>query len=277
VSQDRSPAFQFYPRDFLSDANVIAMSMQERGVYITLLCNCWNEGTLPADTDRLARLCGLPISAFRKFWPAVEVCFSPADDVSRLIHKRLEREREKQELYRRRQSDKGKASGISRRATGCEPDTNRGSTVVQPETNRGSTAVEPRPVEPDTKSSSAICNLQSASAEKTVPPTPDARSNRPIFRGQRFAVFEWMLDDLRRMLGEHADTFDLHAWFFDLDAKAAASGLVVPQRDGGKWLQESTMAEAIRRGLPVAAPAKIGKTAGNMAAAARFVARGRES
>ena len=105
----------------------------------------------------------------------------------------------------------------------------------------------------------------------------DHRSKRPIFKGQRFVVFEWMLDDLSRMLGVHANDFDLHAWFFDLDAKAVEAGIVVPQRDGGKWLQEQTQAEAIRRGLPIAAQASHNpKTAGNLAAAARFVARGQK-
>jgi hypothetical protein len=36
----KSPAFQFYPKDFLTDENVRVMSLQERGAYITLLCLC---------------------------------------------------------------------------------------------------------------------------------------------------------------------------------------------------------------------------------------------
>ena len=39
----KAPAFQFYPKDFLADANVMAMNMEERGCHITLLCACWNE------------------------------------------------------------------------------------------------------------------------------------------------------------------------------------------------------------------------------------------
>ena len=103
----------------------------------------------------------------------------------------------------------------------------------------------------------------------------DARSKRPIFRGQRLTVFEWMFDDLRRMLGKHTEDFDLHAWFYTLDAQAVASDVLIPQRDGGKWLQERTMEEAMRRGLPLAVTGSHNpKTAGNLAAAARFVARG---
>ena len=100
----RSPAFQFYPKDFLSDENVRVMSLQERGVYITLLCLCWIQGSLPAGVERLAKLCGVPVNAMRKLWPAILPCFRDGDP-DRLIHPRLEREREKQAHYKRRQSD----------------------------------------------------------------------------------------------------------------------------------------------------------------------------
>jgi hypothetical protein len=128
-------------------------------------------------------------------------------------------------------------------------------------------------------SSSAISSLQSPdSRQKTAAGVVvDARSKRPIFRGQRVVVFEWMLDDLSRMLGPHADSFDLHAWFYDLDAGVVAENTLVPQRDGGKWLQGRTMEEAVRRGLPLAAGQTHNpKTAGNVAQAAQFVARGQQ-
>lgn len=103
---------------------------------------------------------------------------------------------------------------------------------------------------------------------------PTARSKRPIFKGQRFTVFEWQLDDLSRMLGAHVEAFDLHAWFFDLDAQVHRTGEVIPQRDGGAWLQARTLAEATRRGLPVAiATTHSSKTAGNLAALQRFAER----
>lgn len=78
----------------------------------------------------------------------------------------------------------------------------------------------------------------------------DHRSKRPIFKGQRLTVFEWMLDDIYRELGKSAaDSLDCHEWFFTLDGQMAQSGERVPQRDGGKWLLERTVEEAQRRGL----------------------------
>lgn len=112
------------------------------------------------------------------------------------------------------------------------------------------------------------------------PPVPDpaeARSKRPIFKGSRLVVFEWQFDDLRRMLGPHFDAFDVHEWFYTLDRQIDTQGLVMPPRDGGKWLQSQTEAEARRRGLPIAEAALMvpPKTAGNLAALERFAARRR--
>lgn len=103
----------------------------------------------------------------------------------------------------------------------------------------------------------------------------NARGKRPVFRSERFVVFDWMLDDLRRLLGPHAESFGLDEWFFELADRATAEGVMVPQRDGGQWLQEQTLKEAMRRGLTVSATSTNNpKTSGNLAAAARFVARG---
>lgn len=149
---DKAPAFQFYVKDWLSDERVQLMSLTEKGAYIDLICFCWNEGSLPLETDRLARLLNLPLPRFTKLWEnsSLRQCFYVGED-GRLHHKRLDEEREKQDTFRRRQSDKGKASAAA-----------RGSTAVQPNGNRGSTAVQPRPVQPEGNSSSAICNLQTA-------------------------------------------------------------------------------------------------------------------
>ena len=38
----KSPAFQFYAKEFLSDANQAGMSLQETGAYIRLICFEWN-------------------------------------------------------------------------------------------------------------------------------------------------------------------------------------------------------------------------------------------
>ncbi len=75
---------------------------------------------------------------------------------------------------------------------------------------------------------------------------------RPLFTGQRLVVFTWQLDNLARMLGQHAEGFDLHAWCFAADALLVQSPLV--SDDWWPWFQGETYREAIRRGLPVCQP-----------------------
>lgn len=129
------------------------MSLPAAGAYWRLCCHCWLAGSLPTDMRQLARLAGATNRQMNELWPSIGPCFVERDGA--LIHKRLEREREKQETYRRRQSDKGKASAAMRAtlATGL-------ATEPQPDVNHGSTTVQPEP-QPKPNSSSPISDLQS--------------------------------------------------------------------------------------------------------------------
>jgi uncharacterized protein YdaU (DUF1376 family) len=122
---DKSPAFQFYPKDFLTDERVVLMSNTEVGIYVRLLCFCWLEGTLPLETQALARMARMPIKQFTRLWEnsIVKTCFKLSDEDGRLHHKRLDEERDKQRTYNKGQSESGKRGaearwgGDERRAT----------------------------------------------------------------------------------------------------------------------------------------------------------------
>lgn len=238
MPQDKAPAFQFYPKDFLTDERVGLMSHTERGIYVTLLCLCWLEESLPADLSQLARLVNVKAGQFERLWSGgtLPACFMEVD--GRLRHPRLDFERDKQDAYRRRQSDRGKASGVVR------SETNRRSTAS------GSTSVQPEAVQPEANSSSPICNLQSPVSD--LQKKSGGGSKRPIYTSDRFAVFEWQLDELGRVLGPHLNDFDLHAFFDDLSQKSRADGLVIPKEKLWEWLQSQVLSEARRRGLPIA-------------------------
>lgn len=90
-----------------------------------------------------------------------------------------------------------------------------------------------------------------------------ARSKRPFFKGQKLVVFEWMVEDAMRILGNCTDYFDLHAWFFNLDARMLASNLVQPDDDRGIWFRSEVVAEAQRRGLPIAVAAPVSTAPSN--------------
>ena len=87
------PAFQFYATDFLSDAPVIAMSLEERGAYITLLCIAWTEQGIPDDHKKLAKVLRVSKRRFEDIWESMEVCWE-ANGYGRLVNPRQEAIRE---------------------------------------------------------------------------------------------------------------------------------------------------------------------------------------
>jgi hypothetical protein len=136
---------------------------------------------------------------------------------------------ERQRLLKEARSSAGKSGAKARWQTD-------GKSIA---TGNGTTIAPSRPI-------------PSLKREEAAPLT-DGRSKRPIFTGQRFTVFEWQLDGLCRLLGPSMEAFDLHSFFFDLDARAVKTVQIIPQRDGGAWLSAQVLAEAKRRGLTVAA------------------------
>lgn len=112
MSKEASPSFQFFPKDFLADENVALMTMAERGVYITLLCFCWTEGSVPSSIQSIARLCSMSSGSIKKMWPTIQRCFVETDN--RFRHKRLDAEREKQAAWRNKLAESGRKGGLSR-------------------------------------------------------------------------------------------------------------------------------------------------------------------
>jgi hypothetical protein len=100
-----SPAFRFYPADYLADEKVQAMSIEGEGCYIRLMSYCWREGSIPDDRSALAKLCkGYDGPGLDE---AIS-CFESATKIrknsklkGRLIHKRLDAEKANQKKYRK--------------------------------------------------------------------------------------------------------------------------------------------------------------------------------
>ncbi|SHI56358.1 Protein of unknown function [Rubritalea squalenifaciens DSM 18772] len=95
MPKKKSPAFQFYPKDYLCSDSVMQMSMQAQGAYMRMLCKCWLSGTLPADAKKIAVLIGFPTMT-RAVREAMQLFTVDPDDPERLRHDRLDEEREKQ-------------------------------------------------------------------------------------------------------------------------------------------------------------------------------------
>lgn len=104
------------------------MSLEEEGCYIRLLSFCWLQGSIPADDATLSRLCK---GASTTVVQLVKGCFiQHPEDASKLIHSRLEKERQKQADWRRKSSEGGKKSAARR--AGAKEKTRRSSRVVEP-------------------------------------------------------------------------------------------------------------------------------------------------
>lgn len=256
TAHEQSPAFQFYPKDFLADGNVAGMSMAERGAYITLLCVCWREGSLPMDTKRLAHMVGATHQAFARVWPAVQACFEEQD--GRLVHKRLDKERAKQAEFRAQQSAAGKASAAKRASR--QPKGNGRSTGVQPEPqpngNRNPSLLSP------------ISDLQSPDFVRRQRGQPPLAMNL-----KRLKFWRWMAEAMIAQLGPHADEFDLDAWVHERDDTETR---VITGDWWAYWLS-AFEAEVCRRGLPIAAAPAAGKLTTRLAAAMENIRREAES
>ena len=117
----KSPAFQFYPTDYLGSQRVQMMTLEEEGAYIRLLSYCWQHGDIPSDPDKVARLIGKGAST--TLATTVISMFQPSENHERMIHDRLEAERAKQAVWKAKSSEGGKKSAELRKqkSTTLEP------------------------------------------------------------------------------------------------------------------------------------------------------------
>lgn len=126
MSADKSPAFQFYPDDFMGSGKVAVMTAHEIGIYVLLLCYDWNEGGVEYNAEDLARFCRVTEAEFVTAWEKrIKRCFVERD--GRFWNPRLERERDKQAKFRAKQVAAGLASAAAR--------SNQRSTTVEPTFN----------------------------------------------------------------------------------------------------------------------------------------------
>jgi uncharacterized protein YdaU (DUF1376 family) len=158
VDMNKSPAFQFYPQDYLSSARVAEMTLEEEGVYIRLLCYCWSSGSIPADSERCARLAGKGCSI--EVVTTVQRSFNedPADP-ERLVHDRLDIERNKQNERREQASMAGRLSGKSR----AEKANQNKNPAKTPQSNGRSTDVQLNGNTSSSSSSSTSTSLKERS------------------------------------------------------------------------------------------------------------------
>ncbi|HWB63971.1 MAG TPA: hypothetical protein VG603_10700, partial [Chitinophagales bacterium] len=94
--KEKSPAFQWYPKDALASQRMAMMTLAEEGAYRRALDYCWINGALPADIKALVAIIGKGCS--KKTAETVKAMFVERDGL--LYHERLDSERDKQRLWR---------------------------------------------------------------------------------------------------------------------------------------------------------------------------------
>ncbi|NTW29624.1 MAG: YdaU family protein [Coriobacteriia bacterium] len=160
------PSLQFYPADYLSDYKTQRLTLEEHGAYHLLLWHMWKDSedhcSFPLDYAALGgiwRVCPEVAEKIVDSFQApnmtlFKVVKRRASDY--LFSKRLREQVNQLETYREQQAEKGRRSGVARRANAV----NRSSTTVEPNTNQlpdaGST---------ETKSSSSS-SLSSSNSNK---------------------------------------------------------------------------------------------------------------
>lgn len=259
MAKEKAPAFQFYPNDWLSSSTVACMTNEQRGCYMMLLCYCWRDGALPDDDEMLASLARLPIERWQAIKGGVLRALTLTEDG--WVNERLEAERLKQQAFRHKSSEAGKASARTRRssvgATKREPSPNQIATKREPNPNQIATNCEPRGNQTSTEAqpkpnSSVFCLQSSTSVED--PPTPRATIDPHLAAMPRTAfartgsrrgrqAFEWracvpeaLHVEFRRKLGGDEGEADesLRVWYRTV-ADAWPEGQVIGDTDWDFW------------------------------------------
>ena len=83
---NKDPAFLFYSKDWIQ--GTAKLMPEEKGVYIDLLAHQHQDGDLPNDTKRLARIAGMSEIDFLPIWDNIKNKFKDNGN-NRLVNRKL--------------------------------------------------------------------------------------------------------------------------------------------------------------------------------------------
>jgi uncharacterized protein YdaU (DUF1376 family) len=244
MAPEKAPAFQFYPKDYLSDPRVRAMSFEQRGLYWEAISICWLEGTLPSDTAELAAILGCPLKKFESLWPRIALCFQ--EHGGRLLHKRLDKERKAQAESRDRRTEAARKRW----------DKEHGEDALHMQ----STTSEQSPADTKQCSPSSSSSASSSSTPVTTGGGPalvmTSRERERLlethaFVGSKLRVPKVLHSELMTKSGEDADR-QLQRWYLQLNDQLEESGKGTG--DVFEWLRPRHQSYAILKGWIELAP-----------------------
>ena len=192
-----SPYFQFWPNDWLGSQKVAMMTPEEEGAYIRLLALCWNDPdcSLPDDDEILARLSRLNERWLKGGSTMLRKCFvKHPKKQGFLTNEKLQKERERQEFWRKKSAEGGRKSGKIR---GKKRGGNR--------TNHRSTTLEPKPKLPLPLPLPLPLSVAGADAKQQIsPPGPPGGANDVGSFHQHPSPEDNGFDSAIRMLEQYA-------------------------------------------------------------------------
>lgn len=130
----KPPYFPFYAKDFAADSRVEAMTTEQVGAYILLLCKAWNEdppGSLPKDDTVLARWARLSPERWAEVRAGVLAAFQCGSD-DRWHQKRMREEYAKLVRFFRSRSKGGKKGAEVRWHSHSEPNGSANGKIMAP-------------------------------------------------------------------------------------------------------------------------------------------------
>ena len=104
------PYYKWFWQDWRANRAVQRMTYIQRGIYRELLDECWAEGFIPDDIEKLADICGCPPEVMADAWQVLSKCFEPAGD-GVLINEKLHTLRTDKDAERARKAANGSAGG----------------------------------------------------------------------------------------------------------------------------------------------------------------------
>lgn len=255
---------EWFWTDRWSGSSAFLLPIAARGLYREMLTQAWRRGArLPSDPESIRRATGVTPQEWAANWPKIRKFWTVKGDYlineTQVLVYAEAMDRHETLTNRGRKGGIARAQALRKHSLSTTQAVPKVVLNAKPPSPSLSPSLSPSPSQSPIPDLREQANSEGGGSSISTPNTKNgknghaasARSKRPIFTGQRITVFEWQLDDLTRLLGSHTEGFDLHEWFFTLDERMRQSGDVVPQRDGGKWLQEQTLQEAQRRGLPI--------------------------
>lgn len=81
---------------WLLSRRVRMMTLEQRGLYVELLCHAWRDGSIPADPELCSRILGLEQDRFRRLFAGMMGLWMPGPQKGTLVNPRLEEIRQEQ-------------------------------------------------------------------------------------------------------------------------------------------------------------------------------------